>query len=512
MTRGERNVRWIEKYCRVPSGPKATVGKPLKLAPFQRKFLLDIFDNPFPTRHAYLSVGRKAGKTLIAAVVVLLYLCGPEAVRNSPIVSGANSKEQAAHIYTALSKMVALSPDLRKRVQCTEHRKTAKCSATGCTYTPMAADGGTAMGGSPILVILDEVGQIAEAESLFVDALTTSQLAYGSESLLIAISTQAPLDSSLFSLWLDDAAKGDDPTVVCHLYTAPEDAELDDPEAIKAANPGIGYYTDLDTLMRSAKAAKRGLNSNGYRNLNLNQRVDMSDPWMSVSVWNDTFGELVPWDECQYVTGGLDLSEAIDLTAFVLAGVRPDGTWQAQSYAWKPAETLQAHADRDKRAYPEWVRDGKLRTTPGRTIDPDLVAKEVFQICSSANVKRAFYDPAYFGRFKRAWDECNALGNLSLEWEPLKQTIVHLTEPTKALRDSLVAGTCVHSEDDLVLTMCVLNAKAYEDINLNTRLIKKKAMGRIDAAAAAVNAVAGLVNFVAAPNYQIFTVSHDFKL
>ncbi|AMM17831.1 hypothetical protein AX768_27150 [Burkholderia sp. PAMC 28687] len=446
-------------------------------------------------------MGRKAGKTLVAACVVLLYLCGPEATRNSQIVSGANSKDQAGHIYTALSKMVAMSPALRSRVQCTEHTKTAKCAGTGSVYMPLAADGKTAMGLSPVLVILDEIGQIEEADSLFVDSLTTSQLAFGSEALLIAISTQAPLDSSLFSLWLDDAAKGEDPTVVSHLYAAPEEAELDDPAALIAANPGIGHYTDLDTLMRSAKAAKRGLNSNGFRNLNLNMRVDTSDPWMPVSVWAETFGELVPWKECQYVTGGLDLSESVDITAFVLAGVRPDGTWQVRSYAWKPAETLQAHADRDKRPYAEWVRDGKLRTTPGRTIDPDQVAKEIHAICKAAGVGRAFYDPAYYGRFKRAWDELPESG---VEWEALKQTIVYLTEPTKALRDALVAGTCVHSDDDVVLTMCVLNAKSYEDINLNTRLIKKKAMGRIDAAAAAVNAVSGLVNYVSPPSFNIW--------
>ncbi|OTP69394.1 Phage terminase, large subunit [Caballeronia sordidicola] len=502
-------MRWIERHCRVPTGPKENVGKHLKLAPFQRKWLLDIFDNPYGTRHGYLSVGRKSGKTLLAACVVALYLAGPEASRNAQIVSGANSRDQAGHIYKALSQMVALSPQLKKRIRCTEHSKIAKCSATGCVYMPLAADGRTAMGLSPVLVILDEIGQIAEADSAFVDSLTTSQLAFGAEALLLAVSTQAPLDSSLWSLWLDDAATNADPTVVSHLYAAPEDAELDDESALIAANPGIGYYTDLETLMKSAKAAKRGLNSNGFRNLHMNLRVDTSDPWMSVSVWNETFGELVDWDDCQYVTGGLDLSESIDLTAFVLSGVRPDGHWQVQSFAWKPAETLQAHADRDKRPYAEWVRDGKLRTTPGRTIDSDQVAKEVHEICRMANVKRAYYDPAYYGRFKRAWDE---LPDSYVDWEPLKQTIVHLTEPTKALRDSLVAGTCVHSPEDLVLTMCVLNAKAYEDINLNTRLIKKKAMGRIDAAAAAVNAVSGLVNFVPNRLYQIFAVDSNFKL
>jgi hypothetical protein len=50
MTRGERNVAWIEEYLRVPEG--AFAGRPLKLPEFMRDDLRAIYDNPAGTRRA----------------------------------------------------------------------------------------------------------------------------------------------------------------------------------------------------------------------------------------------------------------------------------------------------------------------------------------------------------------------------------------------------------------------------------------------------------------------------
>ena len=60
MTRGERICSFIEYYCLIPEG--AQVGQPIKLMKFQRKFILDVFDNPHGNSRAYLSVARKNSK------------------------------------------------------------------------------------------------------------------------------------------------------------------------------------------------------------------------------------------------------------------------------------------------------------------------------------------------------------------------------------------------------------------------------------------------------------------
>jgi phage terminase large subunit-like protein len=107
-TRGTDVINFIEHFCKTPSGTQ--VGQPLKLMPFQKRFILEIYDNPVGTRRAYLSVGRKNGKTALIACILLAHLVGPEAKRNAQIISGAMSREQASIVFDLASKMVALSP------------------------------------------------------------------------------------------------------------------------------------------------------------------------------------------------------------------------------------------------------------------------------------------------------------------------------------------------------------------------------------------------------------------
>ena len=110
MTRGEKVIAFIQGFCVSPEGKH--VGQPMVLADFQKKFLLDVYDNPAGTRRAYLSVSRKNGKTGLIAGILLAHLVGPEAKQNSQLVSGAMSREQAALVFGLASKMVMMNPAL----------------------------------------------------------------------------------------------------------------------------------------------------------------------------------------------------------------------------------------------------------------------------------------------------------------------------------------------------------------------------------------------------------------
>ncbi len=55
MTRGERVIAFIERYCKAPEGEH--VGKPLKLASLQVDFIREVYDNPAGTRRGSLSIG-----------------------------------------------------------------------------------------------------------------------------------------------------------------------------------------------------------------------------------------------------------------------------------------------------------------------------------------------------------------------------------------------------------------------------------------------------------------------
>ena len=71
MTRGEKICSFTEHYCLIPEG--ARVDHSIKLMKFQRKFILDVFDNPHGTSRAYLSVARKNGKSAPIAAILLAH-------------------------------------------------------------------------------------------------------------------------------------------------------------------------------------------------------------------------------------------------------------------------------------------------------------------------------------------------------------------------------------------------------------------------------------------------------
>jgi len=118
--------------------------------------LIRLYDSP--TRTFILSFGRKNGKTALIAFIVLLHTCGPEAVGNSEVVSGARSRDQASMVFRYASKCARLSPDISQAVVIKDTAKEIVCPELGTTYKALSADAATNVGRSPALAIHDELG------------------------------------------------------------------------------------------------------------------------------------------------------------------------------------------------------------------------------------------------------------------------------------------------------------------------------------------------------------------
>ena len=289
MTRGEKVCAFVERYCLIPEGK--LVGQKFKLMSFQRKFILDIYDNPTGTSRAYLSVGRKNGKSALIAAILLAHIVGPEARQNSQIISGARSRDQASLVFKLAEKMVRLSPELSKIVRIVPSQKSLIGLPMNVEYKAISAEAGTAHGLSPVLAILDEVGQVRGPTDAFIEAIETAQGAHD-DPLLIAISTQAATDGDLFSIWLDDAKNAKDKRIVSHVYAAPEDCEVMDKAAWKAANPALGEFRSLTDIEDFAKQADRlPAKENSFRWLFLNQRIEATSPFLNRSEWEANAGE-----------------------------------------------------------------------------------------------------------------------------------------------------------------------------------------------------------------------------
>ena len=471
MTRADRVIAFIETYCRAPEGEH--VGKPIKLAEFQKQFIREIYDNPAGTRRAYLAIARKNGKSALIASLLLAHICGPEAETNSQIVSGARSRDQASLIFTLASKMINFDARLVAVTKIIPSSKKIIGLARNVEYKALAADGTTAHGLSPVLAILDEVGQIKGPQDDFIDAITTSQGAYDSP-LLIAISTQAANDSDLFSVWLDDAKNSSDPSIVSHVYQASKECDLLDEKEWAKANPALGLFRSLEDMKNQAIQASRMPSSeNTFRNLCLNQRVSTVSPFISKEVWKSCSGKVLDFGQSP-VYAGLDLSARTDLTALVLIS-KINNVWHVVPHFWTPEAALIERSKRDRQPYDVWVNQGYLNTTPGATVDYEFVVQDIAAIISNLNIQIIGYDRWRIEILKK---EFLAIG-LEPPMTEFGQGFKDMSPAIDALEAELLNGRIAH-ESHPVLTMCAANAVITKDAAGNRKLDKYKATGRID--------------------------------
>jgi phage terminase large subunit-like protein len=505
MTRGERMIAFIERYCIVPEG--TLVGERMVLDAFQRRFILEVYDNPDGTNLGILSMAKKNGKTGLVSAIVLGHVAGPEAVANSQIVCGAMSRDQAGILFDYASKMVNLSPDLSRVVRIVPSRKRMYGLARNVEFRVLSADAKRTQGISPIIAILDEVGQIRGPRSEFVDAITTAQGAYD-EAMLFLISTQAPNDADYLSIEIDDARAGDNPHTVCHVYEAPKDCQVDDAEAWRAANPALGNFRSLADLQKLAEKARR-MPSFGptFRNLNLNQRVETSSPFVARDVWNENAGDLLPHDGIAPVWCGLDLSSHADLTAFVMLWQVGD-VWNIAPTFWTPAEGLRDRAKRDRQPYDVWAEQGFIMTTPGATVDYDVVAEHLLEMTEGMNLQQIAFDRWRIDSFRASLVRKEAPAAFIEKMTPFGQGFQSMSPALDALEGVLLNKRGRHANHP-VLRMCAANAKVTKDPAGNRKLDKMKSTGRIDglvALAQAAGIAADNMRPKTEPKYEVFVL------
>lgn len=469
---GDRVIEWVERFCRVPEGK--FVGQPIKMREWQRTIIRGIYDHD--TRRAIISFGRKNAKTTLAALLLLVHLVGPRARPNSQLFSSALSRDQAAILFALAAKIIRMSPDLRNYVGVRDTAKQLYCQELGTLYRALSAEASTAYGLSPVFVVHDELGQVVGPRSDLYEALETASGAQEAP-LSIVISTQAPSDGDLLSVLIDDAKTGRDARTRLFLYTAPESLDPFGAEAQKAANPALGDFLNLREVQDMASAAKRmPARESSYRNLVLNQRVSLHSAFVPISLWDACANQP---DEDVFLAGpcyiGLDLSAKNDLTAMVLVAKDAQGFWHVRPFFYAPLTGLYDRATRDRAPYDLWQQQGWLEATPGASVEYEVVAQRLVDLCQTYNVVKVSFDRWRIDVFKA---DLSRLG-VELPLEPFGQGYKDMTPALDVLETEIMNKRLRHGGHPL-LRWCAANAIAVKDPAGNRKLDKSKATGRID--------------------------------
>jgi len=492
LSRVEKVIAFLE-FLPITKGIK--LGTNLKLLPGQRRFIERVYGST-EVRIAVRSEPRGNGKTGLVAGLALCHLLGPEAEERGECYSAAVNRQQSALMHDEMAAIIEAVAEFAAvtRVRSGGQRRHIEVTGgkgKGSKYEALSSDARRGHGLAPSWWAYDEMAQTRDRK-LF-DALRTA-MGKRNRCLGIILSTQAEDDEHPLSQLIDDGLNGIDPSLIIDLTAAPKDADVFDPDVIRACNPAMDVFLDAETLFKEAEQAKRLPSAeSSFRNLRCNQRIaTAADLLCTPTVWaqGDAAVDDNVFLDGRPVYAGLDLSARLDLTALVLAAEDDQQRIHIKPFAWTPEKTLMTRTQRDGAPYDAWHRIGALKATPGLTIDYDYVLADIVEATAGVNLVRVSFDRWNINALKTAM----ARLGIVLPLEPFVQGYKSYSPAIREFEVAVTEARLIHGGHP-VLRWCVSNTvllHAPGTAQQNRMPEKRRTYGRIDLSVAMLMAIGGL--------------------
>lgn len=550
VAESEKVIRYFRTVLTVEAGDKVL---PFVLRPWQCFIVGSLFgwfatvaledDEGKPTgqlgslrrfRRAYIEIGKGNGKSPMAAGIGH-YMHSASGKVRAEVYSAATDQDQAAILFRDAVAMWERSPALMKRLlpsgQTPVWQLTYRGRGGDCIFKPISSAKKGKSGIRPDCALIDEVHE--HPDNSVIEMLRAGTK--GKQDALIFEITNSGFDKKSVCGQEHDysvaVANGDIEndawfSFVCSLDEG--DEPFEDESCWPKANPNLNVSIFAPYIREQVAEAKGMPSKEGLvRRLNFCQ-------------WTESETSAIPrkvWLACQAVGakafdpdelrkrgvpcfGGLDLSRARDLTAFVLTWVLEDKTDQwcfaSKAWFWTPKDTLVARAKADRAPYEQWVQQGHMEAVPGPRIKYAWLAHAIPEIC-------ARYQPEMIGCDQYGLEQLlDAMGEVGAE---LPNAVVHpqgFQRRKIGERDDLKADDTGADELALwmpdsinkveaalleeriviypnpVMTMCAANVVYEENRTGHRHFNKAKASGRIDGMPALANSI-GVATVKAAP-------------
>jgi phage terminase large subunit-like protein len=482
----------------IPQGP--TAGQPVKLAPFQRRFVEGALAPDVTT--AILSIGRGNAKTALSAGIALGALVG--ALDRQPrreILIAARTRDQARIAWDFVSGFSASLPlEVQRRLifrRAPRLEIEYEGDGGGHVLRALASDGKTALGSAPTLALLDERGHWPADRGEELEAALLSGLGKRGGRAFI-ISTSAPDDAHPFSRWIDEPVPGS----YVQEHRPPPGLPADDRESLLIANPGAahGIGAELAWLEGQARRAiaRGGSSLMSFRLYNRNERVsgETRDLLLSVDEWLACEADELPPRDGGVVIG-IDLGGSASMTAATYywpetGRLEAHGTFPSQ-----PSLLDRGQVDGVASRYVEMQDRGELSTLGDKTVPVAPWLVEVMKRVEDCQVLALVAD-----RYKQAeLSEAMARAGVRAPIVWRGQGFRDGGEDVERFRRAAFDGK-VRARPSLLLRSAFADAVCLKDPANNLKLAKARSTGRIDAAAASVLAVAEGARIAARPRQK----------
>jgi phage terminase large subunit-like protein len=480
----------------IPEGPKA--GEPLRLAEYQRRFVRGALAPDVMV--GLLSIGRGNAKTALAGGLALgsgMGIWDDQPKRE--IILAARNRDQARTAFGFVVGFVQGLPEDEQELFTIRQGSRLEVEYTangGGLIRVIPADGKSILGGAPTLAILDERAAWDGPKGDNLENAILSGLGKRSGRALI-ISTSAPDDANTFSRWMDEPPPG------CYVqeHRPPPGLPADDLESLLIANPGAaeGIGASADWLVAQARRAiaRGGSALSSFRNLNRNERVSSEDrsvlvtvdEWLSAEVNPDN---LPPRDGPCIL--GVDLGGSRSMSAAAFYWPETGRLEALGTFPAFPALADRGAADGVSGRYDEMLARGELSVMGENTVPPGPWLAEIVRKLDGADVACIVGDRFRHAEFTEA---LNAAGlRAPFIWRGFGWK--DGSEDIERFRRALFDGEIVVAPS-LLLRSAFADAITLVDPANNHKLAKARSLGRIDAAAATVLAVAEGMRRKAAP-------------
>lgn len=503
---GARICAFIEKLTHTKGD---LGGQKIHLEPWQVWILMVTFGWRTPEgkrrfRRVYIEVPRGNGKSCLSSGVALFcLLCDREP--GAEVYSFATTRDQAAIVFKDAQQMVRQSPQLQKKfgVQLTSHALFVL--ETNSTFQAKSADASTLDGLNTHFACIDELH--AHKDRGVFDVVATS-LGKRSNNLLWAITT-AGIDTAgicfevrtFVCRILNESVE--DETQFGIVYTIDEGDDWRLESSARKANPNWGVSVQPDVIMTSINQAVQSPSAvNNVKTKHLNVWCSAAANWMNMTAWNQCANPELRIEQFYgkpcYI--GLDMATKSDMTAKTYLFPEWDAQRRKNRYTifcqfYLCEEAIKTSLNSQ---YEGWVSEGFVETTPGHSLDYDVVYDGLVEDAKLFDVKGVAYDPWNCHDLMKRLDQTTKLS--LIEYRPGYQTY---SDPCKWLEAFTLDGLIAH-DGNPVLSWMVGNVVVKYDRNGNIYPVKPKENLKIDGVIGAISALGIAMAEKPKPNISAF--------
>ena len=374
--KANRAINFIERFVKHNKGPLAP--GPLLLALWQKAALSLIYgivdeEGKRIFREVFLVVGRKCGKTLLAAGI-MAFESFYDGEFGSEIYCVAPKLDQSDLVYSAWEFTKDKNPDFLKR---TKKRKTDYLlPATNTTVKKIAFNEKKADGYNPMLTVADEMSSWPAARGLRQYEVMVSGTGAREQPLTLSISSSGYVDGGIYDELFKRGTRfllGDsrEKRLLPILYTIDDINKWDDINELRKSLPGLGISVKNQFILDQIDTANESLSKRSeFLTKYCNIKQNSSAAWLSVQDVEACCGdELKPEDfRGSYAVGGIDLSQTRDLTSCCIV-IEKGGQLYVLSTFFLPAEKIEEATQRDGVPYSAYITRGMLQPSGDNFID-----------------------------------------------------------------------------------------------------------------------------------------------